>query len=108
MKYRVEFSLRAQFDFENLYIDKNVAESKVAARWIVGLKLKIAGLATSPHRCSHAPEAAEFNRSLRHLLYGKRPHVYRVVFEIDEERNIVWLLTIRHGARQPLTLSDIW
>jgi toxin ParE1/3/4 len=35
---------------------------------------------------------------LRHLLYGKKPNVYRVILEIDEARKVVRVLTIRHGA----------
>ena len=35
---------------------------------------------------------------MRHLLYGKRPNVYRVIFEIDAPRKVVRVLTIRHGA----------
>ena len=41
--------------------------------------------------------------ALRHLLYGKRPHVYRVIFEIDEPRKVVNVLTIRHGAMKTAT-----
>jgi mRNA-degrading endonuclease RelE of RelBE toxin-antitoxin system len=47
------------------------------------------------------------NESWRHLLYGKKPHVYRVLYEVDEERQAVWVLTIRHGARRKLKPSDL-
>jgi len=33
--------------------------------------------------------------------------VYRVLFEIDEERNTVWILHIRRGARAPLRPEDL-
>ena len=46
-------------------------------------------------------------RKLRHLLYGKKPHVYRVIYEVDEGRQAVWVLTIRHGARRKLKPSDL-
>lgn len=44
-------------------------------------------------------------RPLRHLLYGKKPHVYRVLYEIDEPQRTVWVLTIRHGARKNMQRS---
>ncbi|MGO9304621.1 MAG: hypothetical protein ACLP3R_13180 [Candidatus Korobacteraceae bacterium] len=44
------------------------------------------------------------NRAVRDLeiLY-----VYRVIYEVDERRQTVWVLTIRHGARRKLTPSDL-
>jgi mRNA-degrading endonuclease RelE of RelBE toxin-antitoxin system len=47
------------------------------------------------------------NRELRHLLYGKKPHVYRVIYEVDEGRQAVLVLTIRHGARREIKASDL-
>jgi hypothetical protein len=44
---------------------------------------------------------------LRQLLYGKKPNVYRVIYELDEGRQAVWLLTIRYGARRNLKPSDL-
>ena len=46
-------------------------------------------------------------REVRHLLYGGKPHTYRVIYEIDESRRIVSVLTIRHGARQKLKRSEL-
>jgi toxin ParE1/3/4 len=53
-----------------------------------------------------APEARKPRRELRHLLYGKKPHVYRILYEVDERRQTVWVLTVRHGARRRLKASD--
>jgi hypothetical protein len=33
------------------------------------------------------PEAKKSKRPLRQLLYGRKPHVYRVIYEIDERSN---------------------
>jgi hypothetical protein len=33
------------------------------------------------------------------LLYGDKPHVYRILFSI--EGDIVFILHVRHGARMP-------
>ena len=37
---------------------------------------------------------------MRQLLYGKRPHLYRILFTIDGD--VVYVLRIRHGRRQRL------
>ncbi len=107
MTYRVEFTARASRDLEFLYEEKNVAESRAAARWFNGLEDAVYTLASFPYRNPAAPEARKTKRKLRHLLYGKKPHVYRVIYEIDERRQTVSVLHIRHGARRRTKSSDL-
>jgi mRNA-degrading endonuclease RelE of RelBE toxin-antitoxin system len=59
-----------------------------------------------PTRCPLAREATEAKREIRCLHFGKRKHVYRILYEIDEPREAVWILHIRHGALQDLA-SDL-
>jgi len=99
MTYRVELTLRAARDLEDLYQQIRAAESPVAARWYNALEKAIRTLERFPRRCPLAPEAGKVKRQLRHLLYGRKPHVYRVLYEIDEPHNLIHILTIRHGAR---------
>jgi plasmid stabilization system protein ParE len=106
MTYHIEFSVRALLDLEVFYFEKNVAESQAAARWFNGLQDAIEALATLPNRCPLAPEAKGLRRRLRHLLYGKKPHVYRVIYEVDESRRVVKVFHIRYGARRALSISD--
>ena len=42
----------------------------------------------------------DFPFEVRHLFYGHSPNVYRILFTIDD--NVVYVLHIRHGRRQPL------
>jgi toxin ParE1/3/4 len=107
MAYRVEFAARAARDLEILYVKKNAAESHVAAGWYNGLEEAVLGLATQPHRCPVAPEARKVKRKLRHLLYGKKPHIYRIIYEIQEQQQTVWVLTLRHGARKKIQTADL-
>jgi len=107
MAYHIEFADRAAHDLEALYVEKNAAEFEVASRWYNDLEDAVYGLATYPNRCPAAPEARRLRRELRHLLYGKKPNVYRVIFEVDERRQTVWVLTVRHGARRRLKASDV-
>jgi toxin ParE1/3/4 len=44
---------------------------------------------------------------LRHLLYGRKPYVYRVIYRVVERQKQVEVLHIRHGARQKLKSSDL-
>jgi plasmid stabilization system protein ParE len=79
MAYHIEFADRAARDLEALYVEKNAAEPQAASRWYNELEEAVYALATYPHRCPVAPEARKLRRDLRHLLYGKKPYVYRVI-----------------------------
>ena len=107
MTYLVEFSIRALHDLEVLYFEKNVADSRSAEQWLNGLQDAIDGLASLPNRCPPAPEGQGAKRELRHLLYGKKPHIYRVIYEVDESRRMVRVFHIRHGAMQSLRLPKL-
>jgi toxin ParE1/3/4 len=102
MAYHIEFADRAARDLEALYVERNAAESEAASRWYNGMEGAVYALATYPDRSPMAPEARKLRRELRHLLYGKKPHVYRVIYEVDKRRQTVWVLTVRHGARRRL------
>jgi toxin ParE1/3/4 len=107
MTYRVDLTDRAVRDLEILYLEKDAAESRAAARWFNQLEAAVYGLERHPYRCPAAPESRTIKGKLWHLLYGKKPHVYRVIFEIDERQRTVRVLTIRHGARRKLKRWDL-
>jgi len=98
MAYLVELTLRAERDLEFLYQRISADDSAAAARWFNGLEKAIHTLERMPRRCPLASESKKAKRRLRHLLYGARRDVYRVIFEIDESRKAVRVLTIRHAA----------
>ena len=103
MAYLVRISARAERDLALLYEDINAADSAAAQRWYGGLKQAILSLARRPNRCAVTPE----NNKLRHLLYGHRPHLYRVIYRVDERRERVDVLHIRHGARRKFRESEL-
>jgi plasmid stabilization system protein ParE len=72
MAYLVELSDRAKYDLETLYVEKNFAASRAAARWFNGLEEAVDALDMHPHRCPFAPESQRLGRKVRHLLYGKK------------------------------------
>jgi mRNA-degrading endonuclease RelE of RelBE toxin-antitoxin system len=48
--------------------------------------------------CLLAGEATEARREIQSLLFGNRKHAYRILYEVDETRETVWVLHIRHVA----------
>jgi len=99
MAYRVELTARASRNLRRIYRDINATDSKQARAWFDGLEAAVLSLDEHPARNPATPE----DSSLRHLLYGRRGHVYRVICAIDERRAVVTVLHIRHGSRQPLS-----
>jgi hypothetical protein len=69
-------------------------------RWFQKLNVAVNSLAEMPERCLVAPENSGFSFDVRQLLYGHKPHQYRVLFTI--EANSVIVLHIRHGRRRHL------
>lgn len=103
MAYSVNVTSRAERDLSNLYEEIAAGHSDAALKWYFGLKDAILSLEEQPNRCSVTPESSKF----RHLLYGHKPHIYRVIYRILEKQKRVEVLHIRHGARQKFRLSDL-
>jgi plasmid stabilization system protein ParE len=101
MTFRVETTTAAEQD-ANAILDWLLSQhaGDTGIRWFLALQDAIASLAEFPERCPLAPESAAFPLEVRHLLYGHTPHVYRILFTI--ENNTVYVVHIRHGRRQPL------
>jgi plasmid stabilization system protein ParE len=98
MAYEVRLAKRAINDLRHIYKTIEADTSRAADGWFRGLESAIFTLETHPARGAVPPERPH----LRHLLYGNKPHVYRILYSIDENRKIVYVAQIRHGARQPL------
>jgi toxin ParE1/3/4 len=103
MAYRVEIVPRAQRDLLYLFEWINAQSSDAALVWYRGLKEAIRSLQDNPRRCLATPES----KDLRHLLYGNKPNVYRVIYRIVETQKKVDVLHIRHGAQHPFKTSDL-
>ncbi len=107
MAYRVELTTRASRDLAHLYERIKADDSERANRWFNTLERAIDSLGNFPRRCPVAPEARRAKRILRQLLHGRKPHVYRVIYEVDEPRKTVHVLTIRHGAMEPAQPDEL-
>jgi toxin ParE1/3/4 len=97
MAYVVDISFRAERDLAQLYRQIDAEYSDAALKWYRGLKQVILSLEEQPNRC---PVTRQRDK-LRHLLYGRKPHIYRVIFRVLEKQKHVEVLHIRHGARWP-------
>jgi plasmid stabilization system protein ParE len=99
MDFSVELSYQAQADVAGIYDWLRSQEAGDAGeRWFVALRTAIDSLTSLPTRCPVAPENRDSPVEVRQLLYGRRPHVYRILFAI--ERDVVQVLHIRHGRRR--------
>ena len=103
MAYRIKIMPRAGRDLAGIYERLNARSSEVAHTWYGGLRDAIRALRKYPNRCPTTPE----DKDLRHLLYGKTPHIYRVVYRISERQKQVEVLHIRHGARDEFKTSEL-
>ena len=100
MAFRVETSAQAERDAEDI-LEWLLAEGAgdTGIRWFQALEDAVASLADFPERCPLAPENAVFPVEVRQLFYGRKPHVYRILFTIEAQT--VRVLHIRHGRRRP-------
>jgi plasmid stabilization system protein ParE len=94
MAYVVKITPHAERDLAQLYRQINAEYSDAALEWYEGLKEAILSLEGQPNRC---PLTRKLDK-LRHLLYGRKPRVYRVIYRVLEKQEQVEVLHIRHGA----------
>ena len=98
MDYQVALTDTAKADANHIYdwvVERAPARGPL---WFEELISHLYTLERLPFRCPLAREATTSGREIRCLLFGKRNHAYRILYEIDEPNGTVWILHIRHGA----------
>jgi len=103
MLYRVDLTERASRDLDHIYGAIHADSSERALVWFNGLEKRINNLERFPEM---GPITRE-RKGLRQLFYGKKPHVYRIIYSVDRETRVVTVLHIRHGARKAFKRKDI-
>jgi toxin ParE1/3/4 len=98
MKYLVRLTGRALRDMEAIYNFVEGEASQQAFAWFNRLAKAIYTLERFPNRGTVVTE----NKKLRYLLFGKNPHIYRIIYAVDKRNYTVNVLHIRHGARSAL------
>ena len=102
MSFDVRITPDAEQDAEEILdwlIEQHAGET--GARWSLRMSEAVESLAELPRRCKLAPEDASSPYEVRELLYGDKPHLYRLLFTIENE--VVYVLHVRHGRILPLT-----
>ena len=90
--------MRYEFWDSSALADRSPA---AAARWFTGLEKAIAKLSKMPERHPIAEDESEqVGITLRQMLYGRRPGVFRILFSV--EGDTVTLHYVRHSAQGPL------
>ena len=95
MPYLVKLADRALRDMADIYDFIQAGASEKAFAWFNHLSESIYSLERFPERGTVIPESRKF----RHLLFGKKPDTYRIIYTVDHRRRVVTVLHIRHGAR---------
>jgi toxin ParE1/3/4 len=97
ISYQVKPTDKALVDATEAYFWINEESPEAAVRWREGLMKAFQSLEQNPLRCPLAPENSFFEEEIRQRIYGR----YRILFTI--EGKTVFVLRVRHGAREYLT-----
>lgn len=85
------------------HVRREKGDSAGAERWWNGLLEALFSLEQHPGRGSLVVEAALRARGLRQILYES----HRIVFELDEQGEVVRVFRIYHGSRRELRQRDV-
>jgi len=100
-RYRVEVSAQAEADVKEAYAYIKEHGPADPEKWKAGLLNTFASLQRFPERCAAAPEDAHTDVEILQKLYGP----FRILFTLHDR--VVYVLTVRHGARSFLTDNDL-
>ena len=95
MAYRVELTDRSARDLRRIYQTINAEDNAQARAWFNGLQKAVLSLAEHPARGVSTAE----HSGLRHVFYGRRRYVYRIIYKINQADLTVTVLHIRYGGR---------
>ena len=107
MAYRVEIARHAEAELEELYLWVVARAPRQGAKWFNGLERAVLSLDAHPKRCPVAAESSDRHRPVRVLSFGRKPHVYRVFFTVDDSQQVVHVVHVRRGARPPATHEEL-
>lgn len=106
MPFRVVFTRRANQDVGEKEAWLARLRGPAVARWRTRLLRAVESLEADPNTYPQAEEAAELGIDLRQLLFGRRRHVYRVLFTVEPHVQTVTIHHIRHSAQDRLSAQD--
>lgn len=83
-------------DLSAIYSYICASTSPAASKWFDGLLAEISSLYSLPDRGT----LIYSHRSNRRILFGRKPHFYRIVYRVDHSRDIVLIQRVEHGAKR--------
>ncbi len=101
MANRVELARSAERELEQLYLWVMARAPQQGGQWFNGLERAVLSLEQHPKRCPVAPESIDPDHPVRVLRYGRKPHVYRIFFTVDDDTRLVHVVHVRRAARRP-------
>ena len=101
MKFKVEYTARAERDLYLAYGYIAQAAPLNAMNWLEGLETAVSSLEVFPKRCPIATESEAIGLEVREFLYG----AYRVLFVI--QGRLVRIVHIRHSGRDAAQPRDL-
>lgn len=104
-KYPVIVEASAKRDIESQYLFLKQHSPSAAVKWFNGISAAVSALEMMPNLHGIAPESKEFRITIRHAIYGRRKHRYRILFSVVRDR--VHVLHVRHGAQNVMSAEDI-
>jgi|SRR5688572_15074936 toxin ParE1/3/4 len=107
MAYRVEIARNAEAALEELYLWVVARAPQQGAKWFNGLERAVLSLDQYPKRCPVAPESIDRDHPVRVLTYGRKPHVYRIFFTVDDDARLVRVVHIRRGPRRGPSVDEL-
>ena len=85
------------FEINTWHLENNPV---AAENWLWQISRAVSSLSKFPERCPVSEESKAFDVTVRQLLCGKRPYVYRILFSIFEGK--VFILRIRSTRQKSL------
>jgi plasmid stabilization system protein ParE len=102
MAYRFEFAPTAIAQAGEIHDRIAELSPEQAAKWYRGLFEKIDTLKSFPLRCPKAEVSGDVGEEYRELLYGKRRHMYRVLFTVHDD--LIRIVSIWRASRGSVEL----
>lgn len=103
MAFSIELAQAAERDIAEALAHITENSPQQALPWLDGLFEAIDALRALPARHALIPEAAELARPLRSLPY----HAPRIIYEINDARQLILVVRVYHSVRKPLTRKAI-
>jgi len=105
MSHHVLVQRLARKDLADAYQYAARRAPQTARRWLDRFEAALRTLAHHPERWPLARENGKVELEVREFHFGKRPHVFRVIFTVDGAS--VRILRIRRAQRRALTRRQL-